>query len=116
VKDRLFSCNMRIIMSASLFFFLAYLYIILDLCRERQRERERERETSERVYLSSKRSTRVGAFAFSCHLRTEEELVSEMMCFNFEVQQKSVAELLTLSPKPTKFNTACSIFKVELFN
>jgi hypothetical protein len=43
VKDRLFSCNMRIIMSASLFFFLAYLYIISDLCRER--------ETSQRVYL-----------------------------------------------------------------
>jgi hypothetical protein len=49
-------------------------------------------------------STIVGVFVFSCHLRTEEELASEMMCFRFRVQQKGVPELLTLSSKTYKID------------
>jgi hypothetical protein len=51
-----------------------------------------------------KMSTRMGAFAFSYHLRTEEELASEMICFSFTVQQKGVSDLLTLSSKTYKID------------
>lgn len=58
----------------------------------------------------------MGAFAFSSHVRTEAELVSEMLCFSFTFQQKGVSELITPSAKTYKIEDSLYDFKVELFN
>lgn len=66
----------------------SFLFPCLSLYNLRSLQRERDQSAS---VSFPKRSTRVRPFAFSCHLRTEEELASDMICFNFTIQQKGVS-------------------------